>query len=600
MMNEQKFYKEIEAHFNLRTNKSKKPEMVYLVVRIDGRQYKLSSGVKVYPQQWRKGVAEESNFLCKRDNKNNKIVNEKLTVLKKRYSEFISYLCNCDNEITDMGDLLKQFIYKDMDIKNKEKSVDVCKLIQDAFNEYYETNKPNTKESSINQSRSFLKVYVSFLESLSKENQKLAFCKEGFLKWRDFLLKKMRDSADKKIKFGFKQVNAYGQLIQNLINEVLYQKSNLGIKVEVVKWAKLKDTREKQDIGHFELYQDELDAIFNLLFDESKKSEKKKIDFRELFRLQTLCGLRVSDLHTLIEGNYLVEEHEIDGKINKFYLVETEKKNLKAYVLVTEELSNTLNYVRNSSAKNFRESSYNYNLKSFCKMANLDRTITRKDSLGKSVSKPLYEVVSTHCARYTFIRSMWKKGYTEMAVAKMVGHTDDTMVKEIYNKKTDGDYMDMISKGKEKVEHTQETVSIKPKKKTYVINGFFAYDDIEALMDMQQSGISIYNDARLKKAMTIIKKSVSSSTMDKVIKMRKDADKATIEAFKEKVCSIERFIWDMGKYFADTKLYMMYQYKLNKLGLLSTKPFTEEELDMIWQQELANEELEYYNANGLQ
>lgn len=129
MMNKQKFYKEIEAHFNLRTNKSKKPEMVYLVVRIDGKQYKLSSGVKVYPQQWRKGVAEESNFLCSRDNKNNKIVNEKLTVLKKRYSEFISYLCNCDNEITDMGDLLKQFIYIDMDIKNKEKSIDVCKLI---------------------------------------------------------------------------------------------------------------------------------------------------------------------------------------------------------------------------------------------------------------------------------------------------------------------------------------------------------------------------------------------------------------------------------------------------------------------------------------
>jgi len=54
----------------------------------------------------------------------------------------------------------------------------------------------------------------------------------------------------------------------------------------------------------------------------------------------------------------------------------------------------------------------------------------------------------------------------------------------------------------------------------------------------------------------------------------------------------------MGKYFADTKLYMMYQYKLNKLGLLSIKPFTEEELDMIWQQEIANEELDYQNRFG--
>ena len=152
----------------------------------------------------------------------------------------------------------------------------------------------------------------------------------------------------------------------------------------------------------------------------------------------------------------------------------------------------------------------------------------------------------------------------------------------------------IVTAEKQSQQPKEETASIKPKEKSSVINGFFAYDDIEALMDMQQSGISIYNDARLKKAMSIIKKSVSSSTMNKVIKMRQDADKETIEAFKEKVCSIERFIWDMGKYFADTKLYMMYQYKLNKLGLLSTKPFTDEELDMIWQQELANEELEHY------
>ena len=56
----------------------------------------------------------------------------------------------------------------------------------------------------------------------------------------------------------------------------------------------------------------------------------------------------------------------------------------------------------------------------------------------------------------------------------------------------------------------------------------------------------------------------------------------------------------MRNNYVNTKQYMMYQYKLNKLGLLSTKPFTDEELDMIWQQELANEELEYYNTNGLQ
>ena len=34
------------------------------------------------------------------------------------------------------------------------------------------------------------------------------------------------------------------------------------------------------------------------------------------------------------------------------------------------------------------------------------------------------------------------------------------MVKEVYNKKTDGDYMDKISKEKEKVEHTQDVDAV--------------------------------------------------------------------------------------------------------------------------------------------
>ena len=61
---------------------------VFVVVRIDGKQYKLSCGVKVYPNHWHKGIAEESNLLSKRDNANNKIANEKLTVILDDFSKF--------------------------------------------------------------------------------------------------------------------------------------------------------------------------------------------------------------------------------------------------------------------------------------------------------------------------------------------------------------------------------------------------------------------------------------------------------------------------------------------------------------------------------
>lgn len=147
-MNEQHFYKEIEAHFCLRTNKTKKPEMIYLIVRIDGKQYKLSCGVKVYPNQWHKGIAEESNLLSKRDNANNKIANKKLTEILERFSKFRHTLCSCDDIITDMGKLLKSFIYKENKTMVKDvKKVNVLDLVNEAFENYYKGRQ--TKPQSI-------------------------------------------------------------------------------------------------------------------------------------------------------------------------------------------------------------------------------------------------------------------------------------------------------------------------------------------------------------------------------------------------------------------------------------------------------------------
>ena len=58
------------------------------------------------------------------------------------------------------------------------------------------------------------------------------------------------------------------------------------------------------------------------------------------------------------------------------------------------------------------------------------------------------------------------------------------------------------------------------------------------------------------------------------------------------MASIDKFIWEVGKHFADTKLYQMYQYKLNKLGMLDKKPIDTNLLDDIWQSEIYDEEQE--------
>ena len=56
-MERQIFINEMQARFNLRKPRSEKPTNLYLVCRINNKQVKLSTGVKIYP---------DSSDLCKK------------------------------------------------------------------------------------------------------------------------------------------------------------------------------------------------------------------------------------------------------------------------------------------------------------------------------------------------------------------------------------------------------------------------------------------------------------------------------------------------------------------------------------------------------
>ena len=84
-----------EAIFYLRQVRQDKATTIYMMVRIHGKQFRLSTSVKVIPSQWnqKKQMAYVSPMLCELDNYNNQIVNSRLNVVKKRYNDFIEYIC---------------------------------------------------------------------------------------------------------------------------------------------------------------------------------------------------------------------------------------------------------------------------------------------------------------------------------------------------------------------------------------------------------------------------------------------------------------------------------------------------------------------------
>ena len=114
-MTHQVFINEIvKANFNLRQPKSERPTNIYLIVRINQKQAKLSTGVKVYPEHWniKKQEAYISCRLTESDNINNTITNKKLLELRSQFEEFKRYLCDNPSELKNCWDLLRKYIYK--------------------------------------------------------------------------------------------------------------------------------------------------------------------------------------------------------------------------------------------------------------------------------------------------------------------------------------------------------------------------------------------------------------------------------------------------------------------------------------------------------
>ena len=187
----QRYYGEIKARFYLRKPKASRPSKIYLVVFIEHKQYRCSTGVKVYPNQWnsKKELAVVSNTLSKQDNQNNMIANERLAKVRRYFAEFIEYLC--DNDVADIAATLKQFIYQDVAKTN----FDPYATIMGALEHYHNYVKPSIKDSTKRQSESLLSEFARFVDILPEKDKTMEiFSQSGLNMYKEYLINKMNKS----------------------------------------------------------------------------------------------------------------------------------------------------------------------------------------------------------------------------------------------------------------------------------------------------------------------------------------------------------------------------------------------------------------------
>lgn len=424
----QNFFADVKPHFNLRKPKSKKATPIYLVVFIGGKQYKLTTGVKVYPDQWSKSkqLATISNTNSRLDNKNNQLANKRLSEISGYYSDFIDYLCNQDETPTNIVEVLKSYIYKDMESKQNI-SIDVARTIKAAFSYYY-TYIHKSKESTKEQAQYQLNVFLAFIKDKGLTKDLSVFSQTGLNNYKAFLI----DEG----KVGNSRINQLCQLIERLINNVLavnneYQKYHIG----QVKYVKIEDKRKQDEICRFPLYDSEIQAI-----KDCKTLTDIEKEYRTIFLLQCASGQRVSDILHILKGEY--------EQANNVITLQTIKKGTYAQIRITPEIEQYLKEVaqlEHINVNNFLTDKYNKAIKDICQKAGLTRVIKWKDAKGKMQSNPLWQVVVSHDARHTFITNKVKEGVPYDTLCLMTGHTDDRMIKEVYANLTKEDKRDKVA-----------------------------------------------------------------------------------------------------------------------------------------------------------
>ena len=159
---EQIFANELRHHYNLRQPKGRKPTMVFLVVRINNQQVKISTGMKVYPMHWNINRAKECSGLPFLENNNNRLLNERLSLLDIRFDEY-KRLVN-EGIVSIDKEIFKEYIQTGtiMAKKQTKEKIDVARVLLS-----YLDKDTSIKDGTKDNYTRFIKSFGEFLSSQS-------------------------------------------------------------------------------------------------------------------------------------------------------------------------------------------------------------------------------------------------------------------------------------------------------------------------------------------------------------------------------------------------------------------------------------------------
>lgn len=562
-MDKKQLFIDCKLNFNLYNPNGKRPTLIYAVVYFKGKQYRISTGLKIYPKQWnrKRQIASINKKQTELDNYNNSIVNEKLRHILFSFEQGKLYLCNHMESLTDFRELLKQHINPNMVSRKKktEGSVPATTQMQLLLSEVekdstrciYQGNisifKRFLDESSISDTWSTMTgdTLEKFKEHMSSKGRTVATinnCLTGI----KVMLKKADKNKD--IDFDFHASGCH--------------------KVEKLKDQRTKDEKKSKQIP---LTEEQIQKLYSL-----KLSGKDK-EVRDVFVAQCLLGQRISDMSKLFAGNYkIVDEDLVEITVQKtgeqavIYLFSTAKEILERYrttgftYLNIETETDKEKGSEEQKSQNYA-SRINERIKIICQTAGFNEEISYTEQRGTkktTVRKKFYELIHTHLARHTFITLMCRMGIDKETVIIATGHEDTKMIDEVYLHTSSLDKARKLGKAiREKAKGSMFIANQTAEDKDVnVFNYVFAGDLLSSLSELLAQGVKISDLEEAKEAIKILKDIGRVSKID-LEKHRNDPKLRT------QVAEIAAVVWSIGIDLDDIALIQLFQSKVVKLGL---------------------------------
>ena len=318
-MEQQIFINEIQTSFVLRQPKSTKPTNIYLVCRIQGKQVKLATGVKVYPEHWntKKQEAYISVRLTELDNQNNEIANKKIKALRDSVASYKEYLCDNPDKITNSLNILREYIYKDY--KHINRISKMKQQISATLEMKQLIDRQSTKESTKKGNIGAIGYLETFLKASKIDNTWNNINLETLEQFKQYYINKKTNATT--INAYIKRILAVCRIANKSSKiQFSFEGNNLHL-LELIKDNTNKTKRKNKQVA---LTEEQVMSLYSYTPKGRKATELEEI--RDIFILQCLVGQRISDMPKFFNGDY-----KYDSKTNTITITQ-QKTNEMAII----------------------------------------------------------------------------------------------------------------------------------------------------------------------------------------------------------------------------------------------------------------------------